>query len=239
MHICIYICIHICQDAASLRAFGELLLACEAQLPTSFVGPSVYGEARPGVLVGGLAESLRQLLAARGDTLESVQWTASPPAKTARPTAESSLAELRGYVRERSWDRGADQIKTSGPGRTRDRVLQDILKREGREGQHKEVQQRKELRVEPLTAAQVAAVAASLKAEKQKRLAREVRAAAATTVPGASAAPRMPETPEAQSPEEAEEAQLRSLLLDDSAPSATSRRACSTSASAASYASPP
>ena len=223
-HIHIHICVYICQDAASLRAFGELLLACEAQLPTSFVGPSVYGEARPGELVQGLAESLRQLLAARGDTLESVQWvqwTASPPAKTARATAESSLAELRAYVRERGWDRGADQIKTSGPGRTRDRVLQDILKRQTREGQHKEVQ-RKELRVEPLTPAQVAAVAASLEAEKQKRLAREVRAAAATTVPGASAAPTIPETPEAQSAEEAEEAeeaQLRSLLLDDSPPS--------------------
>ena len=55
-HTRIYIRIYICQDAASLRAFGELLLACEAQLPTSFVGPSVYGEARPGVLVEGLAE---------------------------------------------------------------------------------------------------------------------------------------------------------------------------------------
>ena len=172
-------------------------------------------------MVQGLAESLRQLLAARGDTLESAQWTANPPAKTARPTAESSLAELRAHVRERGWDRGADQIKTSGPGRTRDRVLHDIIRREGREGregQHKEAPH-KVLRVEPLTPAQVADVAASLEAEKQKRLARELRVAAATSVPGAGAASAMPETPEAQSAEEAEAAQLRRLLLDDSAPS--------------------
>ena len=73
------------KDAASLRAFGELLHQCEAQLPGFFVGASVFSEAHPGELVQGLAESLRQLLAARGDTLESVQWTASPPAKSARP----------------------------------------------------------------------------------------------------------------------------------------------------------